>query len=66
MVPKQSKFQLFCYRNVTQLLLINMKIKPAHAIMVLITQATSECSGEAAHPRSLARAFAARTHEVWK
>ena len=32
--------------------------------MVLITQATSEGSGEPAHPRSLARAFTVRTHEV--
>ena len=34
--------------------------------MVLITLATSEGSGEPAHPRSLARAFAVRTHDVWK
>ena len=34
--------------------------------MVLITQATSEDSGEPAHSRSLARAFAVRIHEVWK
>ena len=34
--------------------------------MVLIVQATSEGSGEAAHPRSLARAFAVGSHEVWK
>ena len=40
--------------------------EPAHGIMVLITQATSEGSGEPAHPRSLARAFAVRTHDVWK
>ena len=41
-------------------------IEPAHEIMVLITQATSEGSGEPAHLRSLSRAFAVRTHEVWK
>ena len=29
-------------------------------------QATSEGSGEPAHPRSLDRAFAVRTHKVWK
>ena len=40
--------------------------EPAHEIMVLITQATSEGSGEPAHPRCLARAFAIRTHKVWK
>ena len=27
---------------------------------------TSESSGEPAHPRSLARAFAVRTHKIWK
>ena len=41
-------------------------IAPAHEIMVLITLATSDSSGEPAHLRSLARAFAVRTHEVWK
>ena len=41
-------------------------IEPAHEIMVLITSATSEGSGESVHPRSLARAFAVRRHEVWK
>ena len=40
--------------------------EPAHEIMVLITKATSEGSGEFAHPRSLNRAFAVRTPEVWK
>ena len=35
-------------------------------IMVLITWATSEGSGEPAHPGSLARAFAVSKHEVWK
>ena len=53
--------------------------EPAHELMVrityatsegsgepAITYATSEGSGEPAHPRSLARAFAVRTHEVWK
>ena len=39
--------------------------EPAHEIMVLIIWATSEGSGEPAHMRSLARAFAVRTHEVW-
>ena len=42
------------------------KNEPANEIMVLITQATSEGTGEPAHPRSLARAFAVRTHEEWK
>ena len=40
--------------------------EPAHEIMILITLATSEGSGgEPAHPRSLTRAIAVRTHEVW-
>ena len=33
--------------------------------MVLIAQTTSEGSGKPAHLRSLARAFAVCTHEVW-
>ena len=40
--------------------------EPAHEIMVLITWAISEGLGKPVHPRSLARAFAVRTHEVWK
>ena len=40
--------------------------EPSHEIMVLITQATREGSGEPARPCSLARAFIVRTHEVWK
>ena len=40
--------------------------EPAHETMVLITQVPSKCSGEPAHPPSLTRAFAVRTHEVWK
>ena len=46
--------------------LLDTLIKPAHEIMVLITQATSEGSGKPVHPRSLATAFPVRTHEVWK
>ena len=40
--------------------------EPAHEIVVLITYATSEGSGEPAYPRSLARAFAVRIRELWK
>ena len=40
--------------------------EPAHEIMVLIAQTNSEGSGETAHPHSLVRAFAIRTHKVWK
>ena len=47
-------------------MLLNCINKPAHEIMVLITLATCEGSDEPAHLRSIARAFAVRTHEVWK
>ena len=40
--------------------------EPAHEIMVLLTQATSEGSGEPGHQRSLTGNFADRTLEVWK
>ena len=40
--------------------------EPAHEILVLVTQTNSEGSGEPAHPHSLARVFAVRTHEVRK
>ena len=43
-----------------------MSFEPPHEIMVLITQATSEGLGKPEHLHSLARAFAVRTHEVWK
>ena len=43
-----------------------MLIEPAHEIMVLITQATSKGSGVPVHSSSFTRAFAVRTHEVWK
>ena len=41
-------------------------IEPAYEILILTTWVTSEGSGQPAHLRSLARAFAVRTHEVWK
>ena len=44
---------------------IASKYELAHEIMVLVTFATSEGSGEPAHPRRLDRAFAVRTHEAW-
>ena len=44
----------------------SMIFEPAREIMVLITLATSEGSGEPAHPHGLARAFAVRTHGEWK
>ena len=48
------------------MLMVISSYEPAHEIMVLITRVTSEGSGEPAHLRGLARAFAVRTHEVWK
>ena len=36
---------------------------PRQAILVLIAYASSEGSGEPAHPRSLARTFAARSYK---
>ena len=39
--------------------------EPAHEKRVLITKVTSEDSGEPVHPRSLARAFAVRSHNIW-
>ena len=38
---------------------------PRQAILVLIAYASSEGSGESAHPRSLARTFAARSYKQW-
>ena len=38
---------------------------PRQANMVLIAYASSEGSGETAHPRSLARTFAARSYKQW-
>ena len=40
-------------------------IGPRQANLVLIAYASSECSGEPAHPRSLARTFAARLYKQW-
>ena len=38
---------------------------PCQANLVLIAYASSEGSGEPAHPRSLARTFAARSYKQW-
>ena len=38
---------------------------PRQANLVLITYASSKGSGEPAHPRSLARTFAARSYKQW-
>ena len=52
-------------RDVAYLFVRIITNEPAHEIMVFITYATSKGSGKPAHPRSLAKAFAVRTHEVW-
>ena len=41
------------------------KYGPRQANLVLIAYASSEGSGEPAHPRSLARTFAARSYKQW-
>ena len=38
---------------------------PRQANLVVIAYASSEDSGEPAHPRSLARTFAARSYKQW-
>ena len=42
-----------------------MLIGPSQANLVLIAYASSEGSGEPAHPRSLARTSAARLYKQW-
>ena len=42
-----------------------MTVGPRQANLVLIAYASSEGSGEPAHPRSLARTFAARSYKQW-
>ena len=59
-IPSHQQRYKHMYRS------ISSGMEPAHEILVLTTYATSEESGEPAHPRSLARAFAVRTHKVWK
>ena len=44
---------------------INVIFGPRQANLVLIAYASSEGSGEPAHPRSLARTFAARSYKQW-
>ena len=41
------------------------KYGPRQANLVLIAYASSEGSGEPAHPRSLARTFATRSYKQW-
>ena len=44
---------------------IGLRYGPRQANLVLIAYASSEGSGEPAHPRSLARTFAARSYKQW-
>ena len=43
----------------------NWTVGPRQANLVLIAYASCEGSGEPAHPRSLARTFAARSYKQW-
>ena len=45
------------------LLFLQLKVGPGQANLVLIAYASSEGSGKPAHPRSLARTFAARSYK---
>ena len=47
------------------IILVDLKNGPRQANLVLIAYASSEGSGEPAHPRSLARTFAARSYKQW-
>ena len=46
-------------------ILLPLKYGPRQANLVLIAYASSEGSGETAHPRSLARTSAARSYKQW-
>ena len=65
-----GSFQHFSIRYVTDILKMCIKkfdaekiFGPGQANLVLIAYASSEGSGEPAHPRSLARTFAARSYK---
>ena len=44
---------------------VELTFGPSQANLVLTTYASSEGSGEPAHPRSLARTSAARSYKQW-
>ena len=52
----------FCLSEITHL---KWMYGPRQANLVLIAYASSEGSGEPAHPRSIARTFAARSYKQW-
>ena len=55
-------WSLFLTSDIRGLITLN---GPRQANLVLIAYASSEGSGEPAHPRSLARTFAARSYKQW-
>ena len=54
-----------CYNDINLTQVFFRLIGPRQANLVLIACASSEDSGEPAHPRSLARTFAARSYKQW-
>ena len=62
--PLRSHFDSFCLHRSPIFLIITL-YGPRQANLVLIAYASSEGSGEPAHPRSLARISAARSYEQW-
>ena len=51
--------------NLCFVLTTSLVCGPCRAILVLIAYASSEGSGEPAHPRNLARTFAAHSYKQW-
>ena len=56
-------FAMFLSFNIFDVEIVKPSYGPRRANLVLIAYASSEGSGEPAHPRSLARAFAARSYK---
>ena len=54
-----------CFEYWVRFVDINQLNGPRQANLVLIAYASSEGLGEPAHPRSLARTFAARSYKQW-
>ena len=54
-----NEWKPVCWRSLIE------KNGPRQANLVIIAYASSEGSGEPAHPRSLARTFAARSYKQW-
>ena len=60
-----SGFNVLLTRSANCIILFIVVIWTASTNLVLIAYASSEGSGEPAHPRSLARTFAARSYKQW-